>query len=618
MEGTNNVTELNPAGHIKTFLTKVFGSHGGYVYSPITAPKNAKDFTPHWFKWPERADDMVEHIVRHRASHEIYFSPVLFKEPELSRENIRGSQYVWAEFNGETPSADLLKNIPTPSFKIRTSNPGHEVWYWDIQFFIEDIDKIEDVLKRLAFRLKADLSAWHYESVLRMPHTIHHRSGLSTYVLDVLDTITPIQIFEQLEDAPLYLNDESFSKIPDIEKCISRHVWKDTDYDFFKKANPTIDDQSKKRETLHRALTKLGYICAEMGMDNQEMMAVLLNADNRWKLWADRTKEQQKTRIIGLINYIRVKKPITQKTEIINRKSYGFLEFLQQPFALEWAVEGLIQIGGTGTIVGDSGTGKTRFALAMSINFALGKQFLIWTPTRKLKMLFISLEMDESSFQEFSHKQSDAYTVAELQEAQEMLEVWPIGHSNYMDNPKYQPVTLDKVREIEPDGIIIDSFGAAVGDDIKDQTVVRRVFEFLNSQLKPIKKCFVFFIHHNVKHGDDDPKSDHIFGSVYVKAEMSTIIQLHRIKEDPVKGDIIRVRNLKTRMAKNFPEFKIRSNNETIQYDMFDTSAAKKKLTALKEKTAQAQEAADNEASEDEDDEFIVFAPKIKDPIKND
>lgn len=612
--GDNVVTELNPAASMRTFLTKMFGSQTGYVYSPFTAPKNASEMEQHFFKWPSEAEELIEHVIENRASKEIYISPMLFRKPELSRENLKGTQYVWAEFNGETPGQNLLKKIPTPTFKIRTSTSGHEVWFWDIQFFSGDIPKIENTLKRIAFWLKADLSAWHYESVIRMPSTIHHRTGLSTYVFDMLDTYSPIEAFTELEDPPLYLNDESFESIPDVESVVYKYSWKEEHRIFFIKTNPTIDDETKKRNTLHKALTRLAFICAEMGMDNKEMMAILLNADNRWKLWADRPKAQQKSRIVGLINYVRVRKPVVQKVEIISTKSYGFLEFLQQPFALEWAVENLIQIGGTGVIVGDSGTGKTRFGLHMCLNLALGKPFLIWKPARKLKMLFVSLEMDEPSFQKFSSQQAEAYSIAELEEAQKMFEVWPIGHSNYMDNPKYQPVTLDKVKEVEPDGIIIDSFGAAISGDIKEQTVVRAVFEFLNSQVKPLKKCFILFIHHNVKHGDDDPNSDHMFGSVYVKAEMASIIQLHLIKKDDVKGNILRVRNLKTRMAQGFPDFKIRSNNETLQYEILDQTAAKKKLSELKT-TSQKPASSLTSPEDEDDDDLVVFAPKTKGPI---
>lgn len=91
----------------------------------------------------------------------------------------------------------------------------------------------------------------------------------------------------------------------------------------------------------------------------------------------------------------------------------------------------------------------------------------------------------------------------------------------------------------------------------------------------------MIWIHHHRKHGSGKPTVDDIFGSVYLRNQMTGIWTLHRVKTDPVKGDIIEVVNTKQRLTEVQPKFKIRSDRETIGYTRLDDLGFKAKTEIL-------------------------------------
>ena len=566
----NIVTEINPAGQLDSFFRAMFGSHKGYVYCPVTEPENASECEHFFFKWPEQINELSEHVLKLRSEKEIYFSPLLFKKPELTRDNVYGTKYLWAEFNGETPDVEKTKNFPTPSFKVRTSQPGHEYWFWQLEFFEKDMAKIEDLSKRVAHHLHADLTAWHFESVLRPPSTIHHRSDSRTFMFEHLEIIHGREVFEEIHVAPKYLTEENFSEIPEVQRVIAKYPFSDEDWDFFYKSE--IEDPKKR----FSALTRLAFICAEMGMENPEMLAILLNADKRWKHFSDRKFEQRKTRLIALINHVRTKKPIEAYRETDNEyPCYKFSDFMKMDFKVEWALEPFVEKKGMTMITGDSNVGKSRFALLFCIHMAIGKDFLGWKCPKPMRMQFWSLEMNHGQLKQFLDSLTSDLTEDELKILGENFYPVPIGHSVHLDKPSQQPKANRLIDAVKPDGIVIDSFGVAVQDDIENAKLVNQVFDYISREIRGKRDAFVIWIHHHRKHGTGKPSKDDVFGSNYIFAAMTSIWTLHRVKEDKIKGDILEVINVKQRLSEKQATFKIRSNRETIGYSRLDELGVK-------------------------------------------
>ena len=560
----NKVTEINPARELGSFFKTMFGSHKGYIYCPVTEPGDAQKCDHYFFKWPEQSDELTTHILRIRANKEVYFSPTLFKEPELKKDHLYGTKYLWAEFNGETPDLKDLKDFPTPSFKVRTSQPGHEYWFWQLEFFEKNMEIIEDLNKRVAHHLKADLSAWHFESVLRLPSTIHHRSGLRTFIFDKLEVVHNCKVFEEIPDAPKYLTEDNFREIPNVQDIIAVYPWSKEDWHFFSK--PEIDP--KKR---FKALTRLAFTCAEMGMANPEILSVLMNADKRWKHYSDRKQEQRKARLIALINHVRSKKPVEAYRDTNNDyPCYNFTDFMATDIEVKWLMEPFIEEQGMTMISGDSNVGKTRFTLLWCIHAALGIDFLGWKSPGPLKVQFWSLEMSHGPLKKFLTQLTSELTEEKLKLLGENFYPVPIGHSVHLDKPSQQPKAKRLIHSVKPDIIAIDSLGVAVQDDIENQKIVNSVLEFVNKEIRQDAGAAVIWIHHHRKHGSNRATADDIFGSVYLRNQMTSIWTLSKVKNDPVKGDILEVENKKQRLTEVQPKFKIRSNLQTIGYSRLD------------------------------------------------
>jgi hypothetical protein len=567
----DKITELNPARDIEVFFDKLFGSHKGYVYCPVTAPKDASDWEIWFFKWPEEKEKLVNHIVGLRATKEIYFSPVLFKEPDLQREALKGTQYLWAEFNGETPTPVMLKDIPDPTLKIRTSNVGHEVWLWDISYFEEDLNKVEDTVKRIALKLKADMSAWHYESVFRCPNTTHHRTGLNSF-LTKSDNRTTIDAFSHLQKIN-YLTEDNFKEIPNLQRLLVTHNkrWTDEEWSFFTKRAEQVPHEKR-----YKALMRLAFTCADKGYDDSEILAVLLNADARWGHYVDRGDVKQKKALIGIINFVRTKKPHQAFNGLENsllRHLYTPTSLIESEFKVEWIIEGLIEKQGFGLVTGDSGTGKSRFLLSMCIHLAMGKDFLGWKVPRPMKMLFFSLEMNGVQLKIFMEKMVSKLSDEERKLVDENFDLLILGESNNMHIEKEQPKTIEVLQHVKPDGVIIDSLGSAVLEDMENATVINRIFNFVNKEMRNACGAFVLFIHHHRKHGDSKPTKDDIFGSVYIRNQMTTILTLHRISSEKSKEVILRLTAPKLRLSEDMVPVKIRSIPETLQYEIYGNAS---------------------------------------------
>lgn len=565
----DNIADLNPTGQLGSFFENLFGPQKGYVYCPVTEPSNASECDHLFFKWPDQANDLVEHVLRVRANKEVYFSPVLFKNPELIKENVYGTKFLWAEFNGETPDPDDLKDFPTPSFKIRTSQKGHEYWFWELQFFQKDMAKIDDLNKRIAHRLKADLTAWHFESVLRPPNTIHHRSNQRTFLFEKLDLIHPEEVFEEIHDIPKYLTEENFRDIPPVSEVVAIYQFTKEDFNFFSKPEVEVGKRFK-------ALTRLAFLGAEMGMENPEILALLLNADGRWKHFSDRKPEQRKARLIALINHVRSKKPVEAYRDTKNDyPCYDFGTFMKMDFKVEWALEPFVEKEGMTMISGDSNVGKTRFSLLFCIHMAIGKDFLGWKCPKPMKIQFWSLEMNHGQLKQFLEPLTSNLTEEELKLLSENFFPVPIGHSVHLDKPSQHAKANRLLDAVKPDGIVIDSLGVAVQDDIENAKIINAVFEYVNSQVRAERGAFVIWIHHHRKHGGGRPSRDDIFGSSYIVNQMTSIWTLHRIKQDNVNGDILEVTNPKQRLTENVATFRIRSDRKTIGYSLINSLDAK-------------------------------------------
>lgn len=529
---------------LEEFLDFIYGEETGYAYSPTKDPDTGA-FEKHFFKWPEEKTKLVDHIRLATITHEVYYSPSLFDSPSAHKDAFKGTRFVWVEFDGTAPS-ELPDGFPEPSYKLQSSNERNQHWYWQLEQFSNDIDLIEDVSQRLAYHLEADLSCWNANRVLRPPGTKHHDSGLLTKQLRFDDHSFPFGAFAGLPELPVrILGDKDVQFIPSPVEVINKHHLKDDDLEFFMAKEQPKGSRSS-------ALAKLGHICMEVGMSNAESLSLLLNADSRWGKFAKR--RDRKERLLGIINYCRARHPINVVEEEVKSplRVYTYEEFINSPVKMEWAVEGLIHKKGILSISGPPGVGKSQLSLRFAERAAMGESFLKWKVPHPMKTLFISMEM---AHEELHHLFTESMELPSNEYLRDNMLIMPIGSSIHLNNKVAQRELNKVVEQFRPDGIIFDSLGKAINDEISSDKIVFETFEYVDRTLRNEYGAFVWFVHHPRKGqvGNKQPNAlDDLYGSRYISAALTTAIGLRDA------GASIEVSCLKIRMAESFNSFRIR------------------------------------------------------------
>lgn len=529
---------------LERFFNYLYGDHNGYAYSPTKNPET-EEFKQHFFEWPNQKEQLFQHIVSKTYTHEIYHGVTLYSKPEARKESVLGTNFIWAEFDGKTPS--LTNGTPSPSIRIQSSESGHEHWYWKLEGFITDTAVLENITQRLAYYLQADLSCWDATQVLRPPSTTHHKTHLATSLLSMGTEVTPIGFFADLPDLPFkILHDNDINHIPIVLDVIAKYKWTQENIQFFREMHIEKGHRSS-------ALTKLGHICMEMDMTNAETLSVLLNANARWKKYSD---NNAKKRLLGIINYCRAQHPVDPIEEETTTKSkfkiYTYEEFMNTEIKLEWVIPNLLHKKGLMIISGPPAVGKSSVLMRMAEKLAKGERFLKWSAPRPMKTIFVSMEMPHEEIRYFY----DQMRIEPNPLMNENMLVLPLGHSIQLNSKIAQHELNRAIEEYQPDGIWFDSFGRAVGDDINSEKIIFNTFDYVDAVLRGQYGLFVGFIHHNRKAqiGNKKPnKLDDLFGSQYIGAAITTGIGMW-----PTGANEIELACLKLRMSQQFATFKIR------------------------------------------------------------
>jgi AAA domain-containing protein len=529
------------------FFDALYGTETGYVYSASKDP-NTDAFYQDFFHWPTGRDELVEHVMGHKETREVYYAPALFTRPGAEKTDFKGSYWVWAEFDGNTP-ADGIPELPSPSITVQSSVTANQHWYWRLDHFETDISIVEGINKKIAYHANADLGCWNANRVLRPPTTKHHESGLTVTALtwDVLPV--GLSTFGELPEVSKEVFDVAvdLSKMPEVLDVISKYAWKRQDFDFFK----TKDMPKGHRSS---ALAKLGHVCVEMGMSNIEALAILVHADARWKKFINRNDRIDQ--LLNIVNYCRNRHPINPLVEEAKEaaehsfKVYTWDEFKESPIQAEWLIDGLLQEKGVFVIAGPSGVGKSQLSLRAAESMAVGKKFLKWEIQKPMKVLFISMEMPHEELKSFT----DTMAMAENEQLRSNLLVAPVGQSIQLSSPKAQKGLNRIIEEFQPDGIMFDSLGVALNGDLNDNSMLLQMFNYVKGTIIGEYGCFAWFIHHPRKGqvGNKKPnKLDDLYGGQYIGSTASTVVSLWPTGKD------IELSCLKLRMAPEFDPFKI-------------------------------------------------------------
>lgn len=537
---TDGIVSLRPDVELAEFLDFMWADQSGYAYVPIKNP-GTEEWQTRFFEWPTDKQLAVDYIMSSSPVAEVYFGPALYKEPTSPvPENILGTNVLWTEFDGNAPKGGVLGDrIPHPSLKIRSSNEGHEHFYWRLDHFETEFQYIENVNRAIAYMLQADSSAWDPTQILRPVGTKNHKRDRIVRLVTTSASKYSKEFFSSLE-VPKQLSKSSIvlEEVPEPIDVIAKYTWSAEDFEFFRK-------QTMATGTRSSALMRLAFICAERRMSDEEAFAILLNADNRWGKFKER-RDQHK-RLLDLLNRARLKYPVDPEVEIDGFPVFTWQELKDLEVHVDWLIPGILQRQGIMIVTGKPGVGKTQMTLQVMIHIALGKPFLGWQIAEPRKVAFLSMEMGQAEIKIFMEEMDSILTDEERGLMHDNFLIIPIGQTVMFDTPSDQKKIQQFLETHKPEVMAVDSLSQSTLASL-EEAAVKKVMDFAD-RIRMNYDCSVIFIHHDRKAqiGNRRPKNlEDVYGSFYITAKATTVIGLWQNE----KSYGIELNYLKVRLAK--------------------------------------------------------------------
>ncbi len=461
---------------------------------------------------------------------EVYVAPAIFSNNESSlRSNVKASNVVWTEFDGNAPD---WNDVNVPSYVIQSSSVSNQHVYWRLHEPITNIDTLEDINRRITYNMGADGSAWDSNQVLRPPETRNHKRDTPVGTLQVTDNVYTIETFDYLAPAPEQVEvDWEITALPDPETVLLKYAFGPEIINLLTKDK--IDDRSK-------SLMNLAFSCAELGLTNNEIMVMLVVADDKWEKFKHR-KDRMK-RLAHIVTVARNKHPDKAFDEVIIR-AFGFESFLDLDINIEWLIEPMLMDGGLMLLVGPSGIGKTQYSLQAIIHLALGKDFLHYKVPEPKKIAFLSLEMGHGELKIFLEAMSAVLSQEERLLLEQNLILVPHGEPWALNKPEGQGYLVQLIEQFDLDGVVIDTLGSAIQGNISSDETVQPFTEFID-KIRKKYDIFVWENHHMRKSKDGISTQDDVYGNQYILNRSTSTYALLKSK-----GNKIRIRNFKNRLA---------------------------------------------------------------------
>ncbi len=327
------------------------------------------------------------------------------------------------------------------------------------------------------------------------------------------------------------------------------------------------------------AMSELAHLGAELGWSDEQIGAILYDADDRWGKY--KTRRDRERRLTDFVNRARQKhgynsldnvdlakliSSANQSSAVMGESKlvYGYQDFVDAEFKIEWVLKDLLAQGGFGLITGYPGTGKTQFSIALGAHMALGeKKFLNWENVAgSKKVLFLSLEMSAAPLNHFMATIGKAYP--DKNTLNRNFLVAPFGTPINLDAPEGQLFFDQIMNDHMPDILIIDSLQKVASKELTDEQAVKNLIHYL-STIRSKYSCAMLMIHHNRKKANDGQKKgvelSDVYGSTYITTDVDFVLSLKVIE-----GNLLQVDTLKNRLGPTPDAFTITRNPDNLSF----------------------------------------------------
>lgn len=562
------------------FLDTIWGDNVGYAYMPVKM-MDTQHVRKLFVQWPAKREAAIGHILKWAADEtaEVFFSPALYSRMDPSNEFVLGAQVLWADFDGNAPVEWDSKVVPVPTIEVQSSTVHKRHVYWALDEFVTDKKALEDRNRAIAYALGADPSGWDANQFLRPPFSVNRKYEkpiMAKVIEERLDKMYQPSVFGDIPSPKEAIAERiNLGDIPQISEVLALAKW---DRDTLEVFNRTFEQMSGPEHDRSGALQRLAHEGAEKGWTDEQIMAVLLDADDRWQKYSRRATRERI--LVDLINRARAKHgydPVDFDA-FITRITTGDPEAAPDDDEWvvsisdiadladidDWVVEDLLIPRGVGLITGRPGVGKTQLAFQFSADLACGRsEFLKWDiPSDGMKVLFVSLEMSTRQLRYLARPIRERYPEPKLNEN---LMVWSKGDPMALDTAEGQHYFVQLLERYKPDVVVVDSLSLMVDGDLSDDKAVKPAFDFLKKARNHYDFSVVMVHHHRKKANDatsrksPNTQSD-IYGSYYITAQIDFALDLEQIGDDFEFGQIS-TSLLKNRYSAPIDPFKITRND---------------------------------------------------------
>lgn len=532
-------------GHVEEFYDWIYEDKQGFVYIPSLDPVTNK-WDKKFFEWPAQRTELIQYVVTHSEMKNVFFAPALRKKPESSVVQVLGSNVVWAEFDGNYPDQKKFQElgIPLPHWLNQSSTEDKVHAYWKLEQFSTDLALIQNTNRSLAYALGADTSGWDLGQLLRPPGSLNHKyeEPLPVFVRESSDDLCVFNDFEQLPEIKTYYTYKQFDRelIPSFMSTMHSFIWTPAETNIIYKPKPG-------KVARHRLLSKAGIICAQKGMSNEQIFAVLERIDSRphWRKFADRTNSDYC--YVSVIDYVR-NEVGSQSGEGLEPKdpllleSYGFMEHLTIFDNLVYIVDRIAAINSQIIFMGQSDVGKTMVVTEWLVHMALGRDWLSWKIEDSLprKILYLSLEMNAQETNERHELIKERYSKENQELLNENFMIYSAADGfNILDDQQYEMLKYT-LKKYDREVLFVDSLTNFVDAGLSDEDAARKAVKRIKF-IRDTMNIMMVFIHHPRKPANGmatkTTDNNESYGSAQIVKQSTTQFHMSRMPdpEDPQK-----------------------------------------------------------------------------------
>lgn len=370
----------------------------------------------------------------------------------------------------------------------------------------------------------------------------------------------------------------ALDKLPSMEDVKTLAKWTTELRD--KVNRPAQDFTGPQKRDRSVAMTEIAYLAAELGWTDPQIATVLYDVDDRWGKYKSRYNREKL--LVDIVNRARQKvgyNPVDadmsrwlsqQATPTVDGSQqlvWGWQDFEQAEFKIDWIFKDLLPQGGLGFVTGFPGTGKTTWSIGMGASLATGaNDYLMWDNVGgSKKVLFLSLEMGPAPLHHFITKMGSAYT--DKRSLQRNFQLMPWGKPLFLDQPEGQALLDKLLNEQMPDVLIVDSLQKALSKELTDEQAIKDFMAYL-AVVRAKYNTAMLFVHHNRKKPNDAQKSkgveqSDVYGSTYIVAEADFVLSLRTEDENTLQVD-----TLKNRLGRTMEAFKITRDDDNLSFSI--------------------------------------------------